>query len=141
MRGIGFAKGLAEVYQIHNFDKASGGKLVDGGAMKIDPRYRPGAEVRELSARLITAASTGDMITCTSIVERYGIGLVNMGDYDMRTPLHLACSERQTASEAAAKRASVRPGEGEESDAASNQMHQSARCGRGVTTRHVRRKI
>ena len=43
----------------------------------------------------------------------------------------------ETASEAAAKRASVRPGEGEESDAASNQMHQSARCGRGCLSRHA----
>lgn len=44
------------------------------------------AELRELSARLITAASMGDMITCTSIIERYGIGLLNTGDYDGRTP-------------------------------------------------------
>ena len=37
----------------------------------------------------------GDIITCVSIVERNGIGLLNMGDYDMRTPLHLAASENQ----------------------------------------------
>ena len=53
--------------------------------------------MRELSARLITAASVGDMITCASIAERYGVGLLNTGDYDGRTPLHLATSNAQVA--------------------------------------------
>ena len=34
------------------------------GGVKMNPLFRPGAELRELSARLITAASMGDMITC-----------------------------------------------------------------------------
>ena len=63
--------------------------------VKMNPLFRPDAELRELSARLITAASMGDMITCASITERYGVGLLNKGDYDGRTPIHLACSENQ----------------------------------------------
>ena len=58
--------------------------------VKMNPLFRPDAELRELSARLITAASMGDMITCASITERYGVGLLNKGDYDGRTPIHLA---------------------------------------------------
>ena len=61
------------------------------------PTQKPFAELRELSARLITAASVGDMITCASIAERYGVGLLNTGDYDGRTPLHLATSNAQVA--------------------------------------------
>ena len=82
------------MFQIHNFDKVQGIGVTDGH-MKLDPRYRPAATVREASARLIMAASLGDIITCASLVERNGIGLLNMGDYDMRTPLHLAASENQ----------------------------------------------
>ena len=48
-----------------------------------------------MSARLINAASVGDMITCATIIERYGVGLLNTGDYDGRTPLHLACADSQ----------------------------------------------
>ena len=69
--------------------------ITEGEYSKLDPRYRPAAKIRESSARLIVAASMGDIITCVSIVERNGIGLLNMGDYDMRTPLHLAASENQ----------------------------------------------
>ena len=63
----------------------------------VQHTQKPFAELRELSARLITAASMGDMITCASIAERYGVGLLNTGDYDGRTPLHLACADSQMA--------------------------------------------
>ena len=146
-RGISFAKGLAGIYQLHNFDKVTGriasreetedddrkeeddkieeeeekdieddvveqlkrrkslemvprvsnlghfGKGKGSSGIKINPLFRPDAEIRELSARLITACQKDDMITCVSITERYGVSLLNRSDYDGRTPLHLACSE------------------------------------------------
>ena len=94
-RGIRFAESLADVLQLHNFDKVASVSANRGGKTKIDPRSQPDAEIREVSAQLIMAASMGDMIACTSIVERHGAHLINMGDYDMRTPLHLAASENQ----------------------------------------------
>ena len=58
-RGIAFAKGMADVFQIHNFDKSYGLVIAEGERTKLDPRYRPAAEIRDTSAKLIVAASMG----------------------------------------------------------------------------------
>ena len=86
-------KSLEMVPKLSILGTVHGKKGKGSSGIKINPLFRPGAEIRELSARLITACQKDDMITCVSISERYGVSLLNKGDYDGRTPLHLACSE------------------------------------------------
>ena len=87
VRGLKFGSIFAERFQIHN--------LEINQAVKRVLTVLPSANTRNSLARLIHAASLGDLFTCRLIVKRGGISILNQGDYDGRTPLHLACSENQ----------------------------------------------
>lgn len=47
-------------------------------------------------ALLNTYCSTGDLDNCKKVVQEHSLD-TNLGDYDGRTPLHLACSEGHAA--------------------------------------------
>ena len=88
VRGIEMAKRLTSAYRLHLFD----GVMTD--TTRIDPRL-PLARWRAAScSEAIWAASTGNIRTLQRLVSEQ-INL-EMGDYDIRTPLHLASAEGHT---------------------------------------------
>lgn len=85
VRGINFAKTLVDRFSIHSFDS------IDLHSRKINPLVsRIQAESQE-KATLIEASSNGDLMAVQHLLS---VGAdPSAGDYDGRTPLHLACSE------------------------------------------------
>ena len=84
IRGVEFFTELTKVFNFHNFDNL---KNTDHG--KKDPRERKDKE-EITSEEIIKYSSLGDV----SALKRLSItnGDFSHGDYDNRTPLHLACS-------------------------------------------------
>jgi glutaminase len=91
VRGIEFCRRLVKTFNFHNYDS-----LVGPESSKVDPRRasRAGA-VSDDASTLCWASCTGDVSAIRRLVAA-GVGL-DLGDYDGRTPLHLAASEGQTA--------------------------------------------
>lgn len=83
VRGISFSRRLVEAFKFHNYDS-----LIGLGA-RTDPRHSVPRVASQ--AELMWAAATGDL---KGVVHMLSRGLdVNGGDYDERTPLHLAAVE------------------------------------------------
>jgi glutaminase len=89
VRGIAFCRGLTERFNFHNYDSLT------GLSEKKDPRRRVGQDSADEVAALIYASSKGDLSAVQQFVARR-IPL-DRGDYDGRTPLHLAASEGHEA--------------------------------------------
>ena len=85
-RGVMFAEELVKIYNFHTFDSV--GRVV---STKKNPRARNYEEKSVQIVKLLLAASLGDKMA----LETAFIGGLdmNMGDYDNRTALHLACCE------------------------------------------------
>lgn len=85
VRGLDFCKKFIEKFNFHNYDSLM--KTED----KTDPRLQKNeAKMRGVMA-LVDAASRGDLFEVQRLVS---VGIdINDGDYDDRTPLHLAASE------------------------------------------------
>ena len=85
-RGVMFAEELVKIYNFHTFDSV--GRVV---SEKKNPRAGKYEDKSIQIVKLLLAASHGDKMA----LERAFLGGMdmNMGDYDNRTPLHLACCE------------------------------------------------
>ena len=86
VRGVEFSKKLVEQFSFHNFDG-----LIGSNTKKLNPR-KPRTESNvDLTFMIISAAYHGDVDEIRRLI---ALGVdVNNGDYDHRTPLHLAASE------------------------------------------------
>jgi glutaminase len=83
VRGVDMAKRLAKAYRLHVFDGAS------ETSQRIDPRI-PAARLRaRRTSRVLRAADLGDLHSLQHIDDPTELG---HGDYDARTPLHLAAA-------------------------------------------------
>ncbi len=89
VRGIAFSKALVERFNFHNYDSLT------GLSEKRDPRQRAGQSTTEDVMAVVYAASKGDLSAMQQFAAR-GVPL-DVGDYDGRTPLHLAASEGHEA--------------------------------------------
>jgi glutaminase len=87
VRGIEFCRELVSRYNFHVFDG-----LIDSQSVgKRDPRLKTNKAMLDDIIRLCWAASVGDVDRVRSLVQA-GTD-PGLGDYDGRTPLHLAASE------------------------------------------------
>jgi glutaminase len=87
VRGVDLAERLAQTYRLH---------LYDGVAIKgerSDPRIRAAQLRALLTSQALRAAGSGDVRTLQRLFDD-GLTLEE-GDYDRRTPLHLAAAEGQ----------------------------------------------
>ena len=81
---------LVKIYNFHTFDS-----LGDHACDKKDPKVQPYEEKSLKLVQLLFAACNGDRL---ALERAYLSGLdMNMGDYDNRTALHLACAENHAA--------------------------------------------
>jgi len=87
VRGIEFCRQLVSQYNFHVFD----GLIDNQSAGKRDPRLRTNQVMLDDIIRLCWLASAGDVDQVRSLVESGANP--DLGDYDGRTPLHLAASE------------------------------------------------
>lgn len=87
VRGVSFCQELVKDFNFHNYDDLT------GSSSRINPRLDPiQVKAREVN-EMIWAASKGDL---GAIQDQLGRGAaLNGGDYDLRTPLHLAAAENQ----------------------------------------------
>lgn len=86
VRGLDFCHHLVRKYNFHTYDS-----LLSGYSEKVDPRVKKTTSVMEGTMALCWAAANGDT---NEIQELLAAGVsVNQGDYDGRTPLHLAAAE------------------------------------------------
>jgi glutaminase len=86
VRGIEFCKKLVETFNFHNYDS-----LNTGGTPKKDPRLRKNQSLVDGVVSLIWACANGDLLMVQEMIAS-GVDF-NQGDYDGRTPLHLAAAE------------------------------------------------
>jgi glutaminase len=86
VRGIEFCKKLVETFNFHNYDS-----LITGGTPKKDPRLKKNQSLADGVVSLIWACANGDLLTVQEMIAS-GVDF-NQGDYDGRTPLHLAAAE------------------------------------------------
>ncbi|ESA35889.1 glutaminase [Leptolyngbya sp. Heron Island J] len=84
VRGVEFCKQLVKKFSVHNYDN------LDFQSEKKNPRISPIQRESEEITSLIEVASRGDLTAITQYQIR-GANL-NAGDYDNRTPLHLAAA-------------------------------------------------
>ena len=87
VRGIEFCSRLVDTFNFHNFDDLT------GNSGKKDPRLDPLQVKAGQVNEVIWAASKGDLGGIQDQLQR-GFALT-CGDYDLRTPLHLAAAENQ----------------------------------------------
>ena len=86
VRGLSFSRRLVETFKFHNYDSLM------GFGPRTDPRHSMPRVASQ--AELLWAAAKGDMMGVIHMLSR---GLdPNGGDYDERTPLHLAAVEGHT---------------------------------------------
>ncbi|MDP6692408.1 MAG: glutaminase [Alphaproteobacteria bacterium] len=88
VRGVAFCRELVRKFNFHNYDDLT------GSSRRMNPRLNPiQVRAREVN-EMIWAASKGDL---GAIQDQLGRGAaLNFGDYDLRTPLHLAAAENQS---------------------------------------------
>ena len=88
VRGVDTAKRLIEEYRLHLYDG------VTTGSDRIDPRVPLARWRASQTSEALWAASTGDVRALRRLHEEQ----VNLeeGDYDKRTPMHLAAAEGHT---------------------------------------------
>lgn len=84
VRGVEFCKQLVKKFSVHNYDN------LDFQSEKKNPRVSPIQRESKETTSLIELASRGDLTAVTQYQVR-GVDL-NAGDYDQRTPLHLAAA-------------------------------------------------
>merc|ERR1711970_53066 len=90
VRGVMFAEELVKIYNFHTFDSV-GHHISE----KKNPKVQNHEEKSLKLVQLLFAASNGDKL---ALERAYLSGLdMNMGDYDNRTALHLACAENHLA--------------------------------------------
>ena len=82
-----FCAKFAAAFQVHVFDKYI------GNSAKRNLNFYRGDRGELLAAKIIHAASTGDVKGIEHLINLGGVDLLNRGDYDGRTALHLACAE------------------------------------------------
>jgi glutaminase len=85
VRGVEFARRLVQHFRLHLYD----GVMTDGS--RIDPRVPLARWRAAQSSEALWAASKGDLRTLTRLYEEQ-VDLAT-GDYDLRTPMHLAAAE------------------------------------------------
>jgi glutaminase len=84
VRGLYMCKDLVQRYNFHNYDNLT------GISEKKDPRVSTLQQTADLVGPVLWAAANGDV----SALRRYAIRTrLDVADYDLRTPLHLAASE------------------------------------------------
>ncbi|MEO0985345.1 MAG: glutaminase A [Cyanobacteria bacterium J06639_14] len=84
VRGVEFCKQLVKKFSVHNYDS------LDFESEKKNPRVSPIQRESEEITSFIEVASRGDLTAVTQYQIR-GVDL-DAGDYDKRTPLHLAAA-------------------------------------------------
>lgn len=85
VRGVETAKKMLEKYRLHLYDDL----MTDN--QRVDPRLSLSSWKAAMCAEALWAASNGDMRTLMRLSEeRYDL---EVGDYDFRTPMHLAAAE------------------------------------------------
>jgi len=84
VRGVEFCKELVKIFNFHNYDNLT------GVSDKADPRFNR-IQTMAMVGQLIWAASKGDQGAIHRLIVR-GFDQ-DAGDYDKRTPLHLAAAE------------------------------------------------
>ena len=87
VRGIEMAKRLTSKYLVHTFD----GTMTD--TSRLDPKLPIARWLANSCGEAIWAASNGNIRTLESLVSQQRD--LQTGDYDIRTPLHLASAEGQ----------------------------------------------
>ncbi len=87
VRGLEMAKRLTSKYLVHTFD----GTMTDTG--RLDPKLPIARWKADSCGEAIWAASNGNIRTLESLVSQQRD--LQTGDYDIRTPLHLASAEGQ----------------------------------------------
>ena len=101
VRGVSFCEELVNLYNFHTFDNNLGSSLscfvsTEEGVRKKDPRVGRYDNLSHQVVKLLLAASHGDK---RALERAYMSGFdMDLGDYDNRTALHLACSEGHIAS-------------------------------------------
>ncbi|MBL4818958.1 MAG: glutaminase A [Deltaproteobacteria bacterium] len=86
VRGVQFCTELIKHFNFHVYDS-----ILAGYTEKLDPRLHINTSKSESIMEFCWAASTGDFEAIQKLLAR-GIP-INQGDYDKRTPLHLAACE------------------------------------------------
>jgi glutaminase len=86
VRGLDFCSHLVKRFNFHNYDS-----LLYGHSQKVDPRVKKTTSMMEGTMALCWAAANGDVNEIQQLLVS-GVP-INQGDYDGRTPLHLAASE------------------------------------------------
>jgi len=90
VRGVMFAEELVKVYNFHTFESVG-----SQTSAKKNPKVQNHEEKSLKLVQLLFAACNGDKL---ALERAYLSGLdMNMGDYDNRTALHLACAENHLA--------------------------------------------
>ena len=84
VRGVEFCRELVKIFNFHNYDNLT------GVSDKADPRLNR-IQTKAMVGELIWAASKGDQSAIHRLIVR-GFDQ-DAGDYDKRTPLHLAAAE------------------------------------------------
>jgi ankyrin repeat protein len=88
-RSITFFSKFVSTHAVHMFS------TIPGAAKSLyDPKLLNGNHKNERVAEALFAAASGDVRQIASLI---GLGVgVNDSDYDLRTPLHVACAEQHT---------------------------------------------
>ncbi len=90
VRGVQFCTELVQKFNFHNYDS-----LLVGHSEKVDPRLKKSTTMMEGAMALCWAAANGDLVEIQHLLAS-GVP-VSQGDYDGRTPLHLAACEGHLA--------------------------------------------
>jgi glutaminase len=88
VRGVEMAERIASTFRLHLYDGVSAGRE------RIDPGVRTAQTRARETSQALRAAGLGDLRTLQRLLDD-GSSLMD-GDYDRRTPMHLAAAEGQT---------------------------------------------
>lgn len=88
VRGIEFCTLMSREFNFHIYDAG-----LPSDSYKIDPTFHKGGDQERHLGTLIEAASKGDLRAVRLAFSLNGPEFINLGDYDLRTALHLACEE------------------------------------------------